>query len=58
MSSSLLLQQRPNFDGFRDGMYVAAALWGMASRTCSKWLAAFLCSYCQAFSPSVKLASM
>ena len=42
-----------NFDSFHD-----AALWGIASRTCSKLLAAFLCSCCQAFSPSVWSASM
>ena len=36
----------------------AAALWGVASRTCSIFLAAFLCSCRQAFSLAVKLASM
>ena len=40
------------------GGCTAAALWGVASRTCSILLASFLCSYCQTFSPSVLFASM
>ena len=45
-----------NFDSFSD--CTASALWGAASMTCSILLAAFLCSYRQAFSPFVLLASM
>ena len=68
MSSSLLLQQCPvclvrltfivfvmsgssNFYSFRGR--TAASLWGATSRTCSILLAAFLCNYHEAFSPSV-----
>ena len=35
------------------GSCPVGALWGVASRTCSKLLAAFLCSCHQAFSPYV-----
>ena len=65
ISSSLLLQQCPACL-FRLTLIVFVmggrwqyswGLWGVASRTCSKLLAAFLCSCRQAFSPSVKLTS-
>ena len=49
-----------NLDSFRDGgrWPYGAAFWGVASRTCSILLAAFLCSYHHAFPPSVSLVSM
>ena len=51
-----------NFDSFRDGGGVdgctAADLWSLAFRISSRLLAAFFCSYRQAFSPSVLSASM
>ena len=50
MSASSIL------DSFRDGRLVAVklgALWSVASRNCSKLLAAFLCSCRLAFPPSV-----
>ena len=56
MSSSLLLQQcsvclvRLTLIAFVIGGRIAAALRGVASRTCSILLAAFLCSCRQAFS--------
>ena len=61
MSSSLLFQQYPaclvrlTLIVFVMGVggRIAAALWGVASRTCSILLAAFLCSCRQAFSSSV-----
>ena len=60
MSSSRLLQLCPAclvhltlIVFMMGGSRTAAALWGVASRTCSILLAAFLCSYRQAFSPSV-----
>ena len=40
------------------GGRTAAALLGVASKTCSILLAAFLCSYRQTFSLAVLLASM
>ena len=46
-----------NLDSFRDGLVsgcTAVALWGAATRTYSIFLAAFLCSCRQAFSPSGK----
>ena len=65
MSSSLLLQQCPAYlvrltlivFVMGVGGRTAAALWGVASRTCSKLLAAFLCSCCQAFF-SIRLVSV
>ena len=62
MSSSLLLRQYPaclvrvTLIVFVMGdrwPYSWGALFGVASRTCSKFLAAFLCSCHQAFSPYV-----
>ena len=59
MSSSLLLQQcsvcmvRLTWIVFVMGGRTAAVLWGVASSTCSKLLAAFLCNCRQAFSSSV-----
>ena len=48
-----------NLDGFRDGWVVgghtAAVLWGVASRTCSVQLVAFLCNCCSAFSSLVSV---
>ena len=66
MSLSLLLQQCPaclvrlTLIVFVMGVggRTADAFWGVASRTCSKLLAAFLCSCRQSFSPSVYLTSM
>ena len=61
MSSSLLLQQCPAslvrltwivFVGEVGGRIVGA-LWGVASRTCSILIAAFLCNCRLAFSPAV-----
>ena len=55
----LLLQQCPAclvrliLIVFEVGGRTAAALWSVASRTCSILLAVFLCSFRQAFSPSV-----
>ena len=39
------------------GGRIVGALWGVASRTCSILLAAFLCNWHLAFSPAVLLAS-
>ena len=58
MSSSLILQQCPaclvplTLRVSVMGGCTVRVLWGVASRTCSKLLAASLCSYRQAFSPS------
>ena len=66
ISSSLLLQPCPAclvrltliVLWWEVGDRTVGALWGVSSRTCSKLLAAFLCSCFQAFSPYVLLASM
>ena len=55
MSSSLLLQQCPAC--LVRGRTVGV-LWGVAARTCSRLLAAFLCNCRLAFSPAVLLESM
>ena len=34
-----------NFDSFRNGDRIVSALWGVAARTCSILLAAFLSNY-------------
>ena len=47
-----------NLDSFREGWWVAVQLWGVASRTCSVWLAVFLCNRRHAFSPYVSVTSM
>ena len=65
MSSSLLLQQWPaclvcltRIVFVMGGRYrIVGALWGVAARTCSILLAAFLCNCRLAFSPAVLLAS-
>ena len=61
MSSSLLFQQFPAclirltwiFSWWEVGGRIVSALWGVASRTCSILLAAFLCNCRLAFSPAV-----
>ena len=61
MSSSLFLQQCPAclvrltwiVSWWEAGGRIAGALWGVAARTCSIFLAAFLCSCCLASSPAV-----
>ena len=59
MSSSLLLQQCPAclvclaLTVFVMGGRTVGALWDVAFRTCSKLLAAFLCSCRLAFSPAI-----
>ena len=67
MSSSLLLQQlscmsgSSNLNSFREleaGGRTVGVLWGVAARTCSRLLAAFLCNCGLASSPAVLLASM
>ena len=66
MCSSLLLQQCPaclvrlTLIVFLMGVggRKAAVIWGVAARTCSILLVAFLCNCCQALSPCVHLASM
>ena len=64
MSSSLLLQQCPAYLFHLTwivfvmvGGCIVGVLWGVASRTCSILLSAFLCNCCKAFSPDVLLAS-
>ena len=64
MSSSLLLQQYPAclvrlaWIVFVIGGRTVGVLWGVATRTCSRLLAAFLCNCSLASSPAFLLASM
>ena len=64
MSSSLLLQQCPaclvrlTWIVFVIGGRTVGVLWGVAARTCSRLLAAFLCNCRLASSPAVLLESM
>ena len=64
MSLSLLLQQCPaclvhlTRIVFVIGGSTVGVLWGVAARTCSRLLAAFLCNCCLASSPAVLLESM